>query len=400
MPLYSYKAINDLGRTIKGSITCVNEIDLEGRLKEIGLDLIACKETSEKKISFTSKINNKDLILFCTHLEQLERAGVPIMESLSDLRDTADSIVMKNLMAELYESVRTGNILSSALASHPAVFDEVFIGLVQAGEKTGQLADIFSHITTHLKWLIDIRRKIKKATVYPSFLLVMMSGIITLMMLVVVPKLSDFLKSQNLALPMSTNLLIGTSHAFEHFWYLIFGLPILSIIGIKVFLKTSEAFAYTFDNIILSLPIVGITIRKIEMARFCRFFSITFKSGIGILECLDIASSVVNNRIIKESIIMARRSVYEGSSLTSALRVAGQFPNLVLRMFKVGEDSGNLDKSLETVNFFYDKEVTESVDNMIAMVQPALTVVMGAVISWVCIAVFGPLYGSFSKLSF
>jgi type IV pilus assembly protein PilC len=400
MPLYTYKAINDLGRIIRGTINGANEVDLETRLKGIGLDLVSCKETNEKHVILFNHISNKDLILLCSHLEQLERAGVPILDSLSDLRDTAESTIVKNLMADLFESVRGGSMLSAAMAEHPKVFDHVFIGLVQAGEKTGQLAQIFSHLSNHLKWVVAIRNKIRKATTYPIFLLLLMASIISMMMLFVVPKLSNFLISQSLDLPFSTRALIATSHAFQNYWYLIFGIPIIALIVIKVFIKTSDSFAYLIDNFKLMIPVIGTTIHKIEMARFCRFFAITFKSGIGVLDCLEIASGVVNNRLIKESIITASRSVYDGNSLTVSLRIAGQFPNLVLRMFKVGEDSGRLDEALETVNFFYDKEVNDSVENMIGMVQPVLTMFLGAILAWVCIAVFGPLYGSFSKLSF
>jgi type IV pilus assembly protein PilC len=150
----------------------------------------------------------------------------------------------------------------------------------------------------------------------------------------------------------------------------------------------------------LSLPWFGTTIRKIEMARFCHFFALTYRSGLGILECLDIAQNVLNNKVISEGIYTVRKSIMEGASLTDSLRLSNQLPNLVIRMFKVGEESGNLDTTLENVNFFYDREVEDSVNNMIGVIQPALTIIMGGLMLWISIAVFGPLYNSFSQMSF
>lgn len=400
MPIYKYVSVNEKGRKIRGSITAANEVDLEDRLREIGLDLISCTEAAKKKASFFDSIGLQDLVIFCIHLEQLERAGVPILDSIADLRDTAESIALKNLMSEIYESIKGGDMLSIALSKHPKVFNQVFVGLVAAGEKTGNLSEVFFHLANHLKWVNNIRRKIRKAIYYPTFLLFLMSGIIALMMLFVIPKLSSFLTAQNFELPFYTKALIVTSNGFVDYWYFVFLIPILIWLTIKVLTIVSEGFAYKFDAFKLKIPYIGPTIQKIELARFCHFFGVTFKSGIGILECLDVTHSVIKNRVLKESVTVVKRSISEGNSLTASLSISGRFPNLVIRMFKVGEESGNLDTTLENINFFYDREVNDSVDNMVGVIQPALTIVMGGIMLWVSLAVFGPLYNSFSNMNF
>lgn len=401
MPQYNYAALNEKGRKIRGSIAAANEVDLEERLRGIGLDLIEAKEAKTKSVSFLSPgILPEDLIVLCIHLEQLEKAGVPILDAISDLRDTAESVALKNLMAEIYESVKGGKMLSAALAEHPDVFTRVFTGLVEAGEKTGNLHEVFSHLARHLKWTNTIRRKIKKAIYYPIFLLILMSGITALMMAYVIPKLSKFLTAQNFDLPFYTKALIATSTFFTNYWYIILAAPFVIYFTVKILTKVSEDVAYNMDMLKLIIPWFGPTIRKIELARFCHFFALTYRSGLGILQCLDIAQNVINNRVIHESIATVRRSVMEGSSLTDSLRVSSQLPNLVIRMFKVGEESGNLDSTLENVNFFYDREVEDAVNNMIGVIQPALTIIMGGLMLWISIAVFGPLYNSFSKMSF
>ena len=400
MPIYNYVALNEKGRTIKGGMTAANELDLEERLKVIGLDVIDAKITKTgKKVTF-GKVNSQDLIIFCIHMEQLERAGVPLLDSIADLRDTSDNLYFKNIIAEIYESVSGGDMLSAALAKHPKIFDNIFVSLVQAGEKSGNLNEVFQHLVHHYKWTSSIQRKIKKAIYYPLFLLFLMSGIIALMMLFVIPKLSNFLKAQNFDLPGYTQALISTSEFFVESWYILFIAPFLIFIVFKILMKLSDNFAYNIDNIKLHIPYISGTIRKVDLARFCHFFGIMYKSGLGILECIESANNIVSNKVLRESISIVRKSVSEGNSLTESLRVSNQFPNLVIRMFKVGEESGNLDVTLENVNFFYDREVEDAVSGMVGVIQPALTLIMGGVMMWVSMAIFGPLYNSFSKMNF
>jgi type IV pilus assembly protein PilC len=400
MPAYNYSAMNEIGRKIRGVITADNELDLESRLKQVGLDLVDARVVKEKRSSRFSRIKLKDLIMMCVHLEQLIRAGVPLHDALADVRDSSESPKLRDIMTGVYESVKNGNVLSKSLAAYPKVFGEVFSGLIAAGEKTGDLSESFHHLTEHMKWTADIKRKIKKATRYPVVLLIVMSLVIGVLMVAVVPKLVTFILSQGFAIPIHTRALIATSNAFVNYWYLILGLPVLAVIALLAFYRVSPGFAYQVDAFMLRVPVIGPTVRKIDMARFTHFFSVMFNSGIDILDSLQGAGNVVGNRVLKETVNFVRETVTEGNSLTSALRMSNQFPNLVIRMFKVGEDSGNMKEALDNINFFYTREVNDSVDGMIGMIQPALTVVMGILIFWVIAAVFGPLYESFSKMKF
>lgn len=400
MQNYHYTALNDHGRKTRGEIMAENELDLETRLKDLGLDLINHKTIKEKKAGFLSKIKLQDMIVFCMHMEQLERAGVPLLDALADARDATDSLKLKNVLTNVYESVKNGIMLSAALAKHPHVFDSVFVGLIAAGEKTGNLGDSFANMSAHMKWTNDIQRKIKKATRYPLILMVVLTGVISILMLFVVPKLIDFMVSQGFDIPLHTQLLISFSNFFGEYWYACIGSPFLLLIGGTIAYRTSESFAYKMDKILLKTPLIGNVIRKINLARFSQFFSVMFRSGIDILDSLRGAQEVVGNRIIKESIDLVYRSVIEGNRLTESLRMSSQFPNLVVRMFKVGEESGNMNEALSNINFFYNREVDDSVDSMVGMIQPILTIVMGLMIFWVIAAVFGPLYQSFSKMDF
>lgn len=400
MPTYVYKAMNHDGRKVKGEVIADNSMDLESRLNELGLDLIDWKEATTSNRERFSRVSNKDYIIMCLQLEQLSRAGVPLLETLIDVRDSTESPKLKNIMTSVHESVRSGKVLSEALAEHPDHFDEVFIGLIRAGEQTGDMSEVYRHLGDHFKWTNDLRRKIRKAVGYPVFLLIVMTGVISLLMIFVVPKLIDFITSQGFDIPIHTRMLIATSEAFVDYWVIIFGIPIGSLIGGFIAYKKSYNFAYKVDKIALDLPFVGETLRKINLARFTHFFSVMFRSGIDILDALDASRNIIGNRKLRESVIMVRNSVSDGTSLTESLRISNEFPNMVVRMFKVGENSGNMNEALENVNFFYEREVNDAVDTMVGMIQPALTIVMGALIFWVISAVFGPLYQAFSDMPF
>ncbi|MEJ0010723.1 MAG: type II secretion system F family protein [Alphaproteobacteria bacterium] len=399
MPSYNYSTINERGRSIRGSMVAENEIDLETRLKELGLDLITFR-VARKKSGGRSRIKLKDMIVLCLHLEQLTRAGVPIHEALADVRDSTESPKLRDIMTDVLEKVKTGSKLSEAFGTYPRVFNEVFVGLIAAGEKNGNLTESFVNMSQHLKWTGELRRKVKKAISYPIALIVVMTGVITILMVAVVPKLVKFMKDQGFKLPIHTRALIWTSEAFQAHWYLILGTPVALVMFLTIMRRVSEPFAYKTDAIMLRLPVMGSTARKINLARFTHFFSVMFKSGIDIPEALLAAKNVVGNRVIKESVDIVHRSIVEGNNLTSSLRMSSQFPTLVIRMFKVGEDSGNMNDALENIKFFYDREVEDSVDGMVGLIQPTLTVVMGGIIFWVIAAVFGPLYGSFANMKF
>ncbi len=400
MPIYSYTAITKKGRVMRGSSTAENELDLDARLKQMGLEVIRTREISGARRRRGGRIRIRDLIIVCLHLEQLDRAGVPLHDALADVRDSIDSSKLKEVLADVYESVKNGIVFSKSLSEHPAVFDSVFVGLIASAEKTGNLTDSYHHLAEHMKWNMDLRRKVKKAVRYPIALGLVLSGVIAVLMTAVVPKLVDFIMSQGFTLPWHTRALIAFSNAFQNYWYVIFGIPIFFIFFIMLLRRTSEGFAYRWDAFKLRLPVIGPTLRKIDLARFSQFFSVMFRSGIDVLDALEGAKGVVNNRVIKESIDFVKTNVTEGNSITASLQLSNQFPNLVIRMFKVGEDSGNMNAALENINFFYNREVNDSVDNMVGMIQPILTAVMGLMIFWIIAAVFGPLYQSFSKMKF
>jgi len=396
MAYYRYKVINEAGRYVTGNMAAENPSDLTTVLRKNGLELISYRKERENSIRFLSKVKVKDLITVFIHLEQLERAGVSIVDSISDLRDTTDSPKIKNLMNELHESIKNGNLFSESLAKRSDIFNPVHIGLITMGEKTGSLADSFASIVEDLKWSSEIKRKTRKAITGPAFGLFMVMIVVGIMTGVVVPKVTGFIVMQGMALPTATRTLIGFSDFVSNYWpFLLFSIPVFWI-GLKILGKI-PAISVSVDNFKIKIPVFGPIISKIDSAKFCQFFAMTFKSGLGVIECLESSSSVLKNAAIKQSIEIVKQQVSDGKSLASSLAEVKYFPNLVVRMFKVGEESGNMENSLQNIKFFYDREINDSIDKVVAMIQPTLTIIMGGMIAWIAIAVFGPIYSTFGN---
>ncbi len=399
MQQYKYKALNEDYVITKGVVTAAGENDVEQKLKELGLELISTSVIKHGSLFglMDNKIEKKDIMLLCIHLQELERAGVPILDSLKDIYDSTPQSRMKDILYDLYESITNGSLLSEAFARHPDVFDDVFINLISSGEKTGKLVEIFGYLVSQIKWRMDLESSVKKALTYPAVMLVVFVIMLTVMMAFVVPQVSGFLLDQGIELPIYTKILIGSSKFFANNWFFLAIFIVLSVIAFKVMKSTMKGFRYAVDGMSLKIPFFGILFRKIEIAVFCRFFAVTYSSGIEIIKCIDISASVVKNTVLQGHMCSVKESIKNGLGITESMKQTRQFPSLVLRMFKVGEDSGNLSKVLEYVNVLYDSEIKESIESMIALLKPALVVVIGLLLFWVIASVFGPIYGNFSR---
>lgn len=398
MPVFNYKAITKDGRTITGKIFAANEVDLDQKLSEQTLTLIGSKVAGEGFAFIRPKPNLKDLVLMCVQLEQFTKAGVPLLTALEDIRNATDSPRLKDGLSNVFESVKGGDSLSEAFRKQTGMFDDFFIGLIMVGEKTGQLADIFHKLSEHYKWTLILKSKIKKALRYPIAMLFLMAAVIAIMMIVVVPKMTDFLKNIGVELPGYTRALVSTSNFFvNNGIYLVIGLVAIFIV-IKYCYKNIYKFRYFLDGLMLKMPFVGQVILKINLSNFSHFFSITFTSGLEVLKCVESGRALVTNVVLKEAIDKMKEKIANGVSIANAMIECGVFPNLVNRMFKVGEDSGNIEESLKNITHFYDKEVDSGVELMVSSIQPTLIIVVGGILAWIMLAIFGPLYGNLANV--
>src|SRR5512142_1709605 len=280
MALYSYKAIDSTGKSAKGLQDAANLIDLEQRLKRAGLDLISARE-EEDKISFGSgKIKRTDLITFFFNLEQLTRAGVPLLECLGDLRDSMEEAAFREIIASLVESIESGKKLSQAMASHPNAFDKITVSLTRAGEDSGRLVDVFKHLTESLKWQDEMASQTKNMMLYPTFVGTVVLGITFFLMIYLVPQLVGFIKGMGQDIPIQTRMLLATSAFFVDYWYAILLAPFVLFGAYRTALIGNPGLRYHLDNFKLHVWPTGPILRKIILARFANTFAIMYSSGI------------------------------------------------------------------------------------------------------------------------
>ena len=397
MALYAYKAMNTHGRTVMGRLEAMNLIDLEMRLKRMDLDFINGDTMKQGRLN-RAGISRAELINFCFHLEQLARAGVPLVESLADLRDSLENPRFREVIAGMIESIDGGKTLSQAMAEHPSVFDDVFVSLIAAGEHTGKLQEVLGNLVESLKWQDELAAQTKKLIMYPAFMGTVVIGVILFMMIYLVPKMVGFITNMGHELPLHTKLLIGTSNVFVNHWYLVIGLPLALVAVAVAMVRTHPAARLRFDSTKLRLPLVGVLLRKVILSRFASVFAMMYGSGISILDSLRASEGVVGNQAIRNGLRQVGEMIAEGQSITTAFQNVGLFPPMVIRMLKVGENTGALDTALVNVGYFYGRDVRESLGRIQALIEPVMTIVLGLMLGWVMLSVLGPVYDTITKL--
>ena len=398
MALYSYKAVNEFGKSSRGMQDAANVVDLELRLKRMGLDLVQAK-VDEKRPGFGArKVKRPDLITFFFNLDQLVRAGVPLLECLADLRDSMDDQGFREIIASMVESIESGKKLSQAMAEHPEAFDKIFVSLTEAGEQSGRLPDVFSHLTESLKWQDEMVAQTKTMMIYPIFVGTVVVAITFFLMIYLVPQLVSFIKGTGQEIPLQTRVLIATSNVFVDYWYVILALPPLLFGLFTLAMRYDPSLRYHLDNLKLNLWPTGPILRKIILARFANTFAMMYGSGISILDCIANSINLVNNQVIAKSLRQITLEIEAGKNLMQSFHNAAIFPSLVIRMLKVGEATGQLDVALRNVSYFYDREVKDSIKKAQALIEPTMTIVLGLLLGWVMLSVLSPIYDLISKV--
>ncbi len=398
MTLYAYKAMGADGRIVLGRMDAANAIDLELRLKRMDLDFIRGNPVRQLGMFGGRAASRRELINFCFHLEQLTRAGVPILDGLTDLRDSLENPRFREVIAGMIESIDGGKTLSQAMAEHPRVFDKVFVSLVAAGENTGKLQEVLGNLVESLKWQDELAAQTKKLIMYPVFMGTVVIGVVLFMMIYLVPKMVGFITNMGHELPLHTKVLIGTSNIFVNYWYLVIGLPLLLAAVAVTLVRSRPAARLRFDEAKLRLPLLGAILRKVILSRFASVFAMMYASGISILDSLRASEGIVGNQAIRNGLHQVGEMIAEGQSITTAFQNVGLFPPLVIRMLKVGENTGALDTALINVGYFYGRDVRESIGRIQALIEPAMTIVLGLILGWVMLSVLGPVYDTITKL--
>ena len=392
---FKYKAINSEDQIVKGKISALDIDDLADILESMGLELISGKPIHKTLSGISlSPITKRDIFNLCIHLYEMENAKIGILESLNELKKLTEKPRLKSVIEKIHQNISSGSTLSDALSKHPKVFDNLFVNLIQAGERIGNLSEIFYHLQNHLEWQMSIGNSVKRATRYPIAMLIMTLVITSFMIYFVVPSTSKLLLEQDIEIPSYSQLLIDLPNHMVNYGPYVLLFTTCILFGTYFLCKTNHKFKLWISYLQISIPITGKLTKKIDIARFCRFFAISYKNNISVLDCLKLSADTIQNSYLRTQILSTSRIIQEGANITTALSSTGVFPSLVLKMFKIGEETGNLDRSLENVNRMYDREIIESIDTVISLIKPLLLMVLGGLLGWIAIAIFGPLYGS------
>ena len=381
------------GKMVQGRLDAVNVADLESRLGAMELELITCKSvTAGTGFISGRKISRRDLITFCFHMEQLTRAGVPILEGLADLRDSMDNPRFREIVSSMIAAIEGGKTFSGALEEFPRVFDSVFVNLIRAGEHSGNLSTVLQNMTESLKWQDELAAQTKKVIMYPAFVGVVVLGVIFFLMIYLVPQLVAFIQNMDKAMPAHTKALITLSDVFSNYWYAILAGPVVMFFAIRYLARTFPAVRLRVDGVKLHTWLVGPILRKIILGRFANYFALLYASGVTVLASIKICESIVGNTVISNALERVGQNIADGQSISDSIAAVNLFPPLVLRMIKVGESTGAIDDALLNVSYFYSRDVKESIDRLQSMIEPIITVILGLILGWVMLSVLGPIY--------
>lgn len=397
MALYRYRATDTAGHITKGEMDALNEFDLEAQLKKSGLELIKASPLKNKAHA-VHRLARRDLINFLFQLEMLFRAGVPILAILADLRDTAETPKIKNLCANLYEKIDSGSTISAAFAANPGIFPELVVNLVKAGEGTGQLPFVLQEIVNSLKWQDELISKTKQLLMYPAFVTIVVGAVVVFLMTYLVPQIIGFVANMGGTIPFQTRLLIAVSNVFVKYWWFVVPAPFVLLLLLMLLAKINLRFRRWMHASQLRIPYIGGIIKKIILARVSDTLGLTYRTGIPVLDGLVYCRNITSNLIVKEAIDRARTDIANGAPISQGFAAQRLFPSLVIRMIKVGEETGDLAGSLKNISYFYNRDINDSISRVQALIEPTLTIVLGLILGWIMMAVLGPIYDTISKL--
>lgn len=403
MALFAYKGRDARGDLVEGTLDGDDSSLVASQLVNTGITPVeitrfrglivgASGKPGWLKRQFTEKpISPMDLILFSRQMYTLLKAGVPIMRALAGLQESSQNPAFSLLLQDLRESLDSGRELSTALRRHPKVFTPFYVSMVQVGEMTGMLDETFIRLFDYLEFERDMRERVKSAMRYPSFVIAAMAIAIVIINLFVIPAFAKVYAGFHAELPMVTKLLIGFSGFMVHYWLLMLAMLVAAILGLRFYINTPDG-RYRWDRYKFKLPVVGAIILKATLSRFARGMALSFKSGMPILQGMNVVSLVVDNEFMRTRIEQMRDGVERGESILRTAVASGVFNPVVLQMIAVGEESGDMDGMMFEVAEMYEREVKYDVASLSAKIEPILIVVLGILVLILALGVFLPMW--------
>lgn len=398
MEKFVYTGINQFGKRVQGQMPAANPRDLEQRLRSAKIELLSYKPERKGFKLKRSPITPQDIITLTSELRMLLGAGVRLMEVVDDERQNYPNEAVREMMSSVYESMEGGDTFSAALEPYRSLFGDVYLSLVQVGEKTGQLEGVLADLESMMIWQQALASKAKKIMIYPAIVGVVVIGVVILMMIFVVPQLLSFIKEMQGELGFATKSLITTSNFIQNHIVALLVTPILLFFLMKWAKHKIPPFNLWLDEHLLKIKLIGPIMYKLKLARMANTLATMERAGVGFMEALELSKKVVNNRFLEKQIVFTRHLIEEGRYIHEAFAESGLLPSMALRIIKAGEESGKMGEALENVSRIYDKQAKDLIDKIEPTIEPILTIVMAVIVGWVMMAVLGPIYDTISKV--
>lgn len=387
--VFEYEGKDKNGKVVRGEMRAGGEAMVSASLRRQGILVTKIKK---RRTSGGRSIKQKDIAVFTRQLSTMMRAGVPLIQSFDIVARGSPNPRMTKLLTDIRSDVETGSSLSSAFRKHPLHFDALYCNLVEAGEAGGILEALLDRLAVYQEKTMAIKNKIKSALIYPVAVLVVAFVVLSVIMIFVIPAFKDVFTSFGADLPAPTLIVIAMSEFFVSYWWAIFG----SIGGgVYFFLeswKRSESMQKTMDRLLLRVPVFGDLVNKSAIARWTRTLSTMFAAGVPLVEALDSVGGASGNAVFAEATDAIQRDVSTGSSLTTSMQTTGVFPNMVLQMCSIGEESGSLDQMLGKAAEFYEDEVDEAVKGLSSLMEPFIIVILGTLIGGIVVSMYLPIF--------
>lgn len=393
MPSFTYKAKDERGTTIIGTLTAESEDQLAQALERMNLCLISAsllKEGNKFRVNRV-RVKRSELIQFTVHMAITLSAGISILQGLKDLLDQKEKTGFKDVIGDVRRNIMAGSSLSEALERHPRVFSELYVSVVRAGEATGNMDVVLSDLVTFLEWQEELVSSAKQATIYPAFIVGAVTLLIVLMMTFVLPRFTVIFERTNLPLPLPTRIVMGVSHFFTYYWWVLI-LILVGLVLVQRILAAVPKGRLIMDRLKLSFPVFGELVRKIAISRFAHYLGALYRAGVDISHSLRVVERVVDNEAIARAIRIARDQVINGEAMSKALDKSGEFPPLIIRMIRVGEGTGNMDITLEKVSKYYDRDIPATIKKVFAVFEPLVIASLAVVVLGMALSMFLPLY--------
>ena len=391
--LFIWTGTDKRGRKVNGEIGGANIALVRAQLRRQGIVPDKVKKKPKSVFGERKKaIKPADIAAFTRQLATMMKAGVPLVQAFEIVADGLDNPSLKELIKSIKTDVEGGTGFAAALKRHPAYFDDLFCSLVDAGEQAGALETMLDRLATYKEKTEALKAKIKKAMTYPIAVLVVAFVVTAILLIKVVPQFESMFTSFGGELPAFTQLVVAASEWMQAYWFIALGIVVGAVFGVKLTLQRSKKAAYLVDKYLLKAPIIGPIVTNSAIARYCRTLSTTFAAGVPLVEALDSAGGAAGNRLYFDAIKMIRDDVATGQQLQFSMRSSGLFPNMVIQMVSIGEESGALDEMLHKAATHYEDAVDNSVDNLTSLMEPMIMSFLGVVIGGLVIAMYLPIF--------